>query len=119
VIRLNIAVFAILFVACISSMTYAQNVQPAVYQRVSTQATIARTNWAQHGGHWGGGNWGWGYPGPYNPWFAPQVFSGTWYERPYPDHLIFNNVRSQMMATPAACGLAIEAGGTVEVTPER
>ena len=78
-------------------------VEPAVYQRLSTPAMTARTNWARHGGYWGGG-WGWGFPGFYNPWVVPQVYGGTWYQRPYPDHLIYNNVRSGAQPAPADCG---------------
>jgi hypothetical protein len=93
--------FLLTLVACISQNMSAQEAQPAVYQRVSTQAEITRASWAHQGGglwsggNWGSGGWGWGSPGFYNPWMAPQVFGGTWYQRPYPDHLIYNNVRSR------------------------
>jgi hypothetical protein len=131
VVRSTVSVFLIL-AACAAPVARANTAEqassdtqvastdivPAVYQRVSTQATIMRANWARHGGPWGGGGWGWGYPGFYNPWVAPQVYGGTWYQRPYPDHLIYNNVRSGMPIAPAACGLADEAV-SVEVAPER
>lgn len=105
VLRWIVASYLIAIAACATSAVRADETQPAVYQRVSTQATIARAIWAQRGGQWGGGNWGWGYPGFYNPWIAPQTFGGTWYQRPYPDHLIYNNVRSGMPLAPAACCL--------------
>jgi hypothetical protein len=99
-------------VACASPSTSAEDAGPAVYQRIRTNPTIARTNGAPLGGYWGGG-----YPGFYNPWFAPQVFSGTWYQRPYPDHLIYNNVRSGMPPAPNACGIG-EADASASVPIE-
>lgn len=76
-----------------TSDVHAEQVVSAVYQRVSTHAAVARRNWGHHGG-----SWGWGNPGFYNPWFGPQYFAGTWYERPYPDHLIYSNVRSRTVS---------------------
>jgi hypothetical protein len=116
VVRLS-ALFCLVLAACDASFIRADtagqassgtqvttaDTMPAVYQRVSTQATIARTNWARGNGNWGGGGWGWG-PGFYNPWIAPQVFGGTWYQRPYPDHLIYNNVLSGMPPIQSPCG---------------
>jgi hypothetical protein len=69
------------------SACHAEEVIPAVYQRTSTHAMLQQTNWSHHGA-------GWGVGGFYNPWFSPFTFAGTWYQRPYPDHLVFNNVRS-------------------------
>lgn len=89
-IRVNrLLIVSAVLVTALSLDVRADEIVPAVYQRTSTRTAIARANWARHGG-----NWGWGYPGFYNPWFAPQAFAGTWNQRPYPDHLIFNNVRS-------------------------
>lgn len=114
VVRSIVAV-CLIFAACGASVVRADEAQPAVYQRVSTQAAVARANWARDGGHWGGGRWGWGYPGFYNPWFAPQFYGGTWYQRPYPDHLIYNNVRSGP-PMPIPCELPSNA---MEVAPDR
>jgi hypothetical protein len=74
---------------CAVSACHAEEVIPAVYQRTSTHAMVQNANWSHHGGGWGSG-----FGGFYNPWFSPQYFAGTWYQRPYPDHLVFNNVRS-------------------------
>jgi hypothetical protein len=78
-----------LFVSLLSgvAVSHAEEVLPAVYQRTSTHAMVQQANWSHHGGDWSGG-------GFYNPWFTPFTFAGTWYQRPYPDHLVFNNVRS-------------------------
>jgi hypothetical protein len=46
---------------------------------------------------------------------VPQVFGGTWYQRPYPDHLIYNNVRSGVPTVQSPCGF----GEAVEVVPTR
>jgi hypothetical protein len=84
----------------------AQEAAPAIYQR---SRDIAFANGGGGHGH-NGGNWGGAF---YNPWFGTQFYAGTWYQRPYPDHLIYNNVRSHMVpiqqatpACPAACGVA-------------
>ncbi len=69
-------------------------VDAPVYQR---NREIAFVN-GYHGGHGhlGGGGYG-GYTVfgiPYgNPWFAPQVYAGTWYERPYPYHFDYYRMR--------------------------
>lgn len=89
-------VFALaLFVSLLSSVaaSRAEEAVPAVYQRTSTHAMVQQANWSHHGGGWGSG-------GFYNPWFTPFTFAGTWYQRPFPDHLVFNNVRSH--AAPMA-----------------
>jgi hypothetical protein len=99
-------IFALaLFLSLLSgvAVSHAEEVVPAVYQRTSTHAMVQQANWSHHGGTWGGG---WGSGGFHNPWFTPFSFAGTWYQRPYPDHLVFNNVRSHavpVMPMPTDC----------------
>ena len=72
----------------------AEETVPAVYQR---SRDIAFANDGDIGGghgHHGGGDWRGGF---YNPGFGIHFYAGTWYQRPYPDHLIYNNVRSHMV----------------------
>jgi hypothetical protein len=56
-----------------------------------------------HGG--GHGHHGGGYGGFYSPWFTPQYFSGTWYERPYPYHFDYYRMR---YGTPPAQQTALD-----------
>lgn len=76
----------------------AEDTVPAVYQR------SREGEFVNHGGGWQGGQRGWGNwgGGLYNPWFGPQFFAGTWYQRPYPDHMIYNNVRSGIPSVPGS-----------------
>jgi hypothetical protein len=79
----------------------AEDMVPAVYQRTSSHSMVQQANWSQHGGSGGPG-----FGGYFNPWFVQPYFAGTWYQRPYPDHLVFNNVRSHaipMMPLEADC----------------
>jgi hypothetical protein len=91
----EITVFRNLALALLASLvgeiasSHAEDVIPAVYQRTSSHSMVQQANWSQHGSAWGPG-----YGGFFNPWFAQPYFAGTWYQRPYPDHLVFNNVRS-------------------------
>jgi hypothetical protein len=85
--NLALALLASLLVEIATSE--AEDVVPAVYQRTSSHSMVQQANWSQHGGSWGSG-----YGGFFNPWFAQPSFAGIWYQRPYPDHLVFNNVRS-------------------------
>ncbi|GEM_PF-2065243 len=71
----------------------AEEALPAIYQRSRDIAFVNAGHGGGHGHH-GGGQWGGGF---YNPWFGTQFYAGTWYQRPYPDHLIYNNVRSRMV----------------------
>ena len=57
------------------------------YQR---SRDVAFVNYVGGHGHHGGG---YGYGGFYNPWFASQIFAGTWYERPYPHHFDYYRMR--------------------------
>jgi hypothetical protein len=76
--------------------TNAEEAVPAVYQRSREVSFVHGGGHGHHGGggNWGGGQWGGGF---YNPWFGTQFYAGTWYQRPYPSHLDFNNVRSHMV----------------------
>jgi hypothetical protein len=83
---------AVLVASCVSNIVRA--VDAPVYQR---DREIAFVN-AGHGGHGhhGGGGYGGslGYGVPYAyPWIAPQVYAGTWYERPYPYHFDYYRMR--------------------------
>ena len=84
--------FMAIVVSCMSSIIRADDAP--VYQR---DREIAFVN-AGHGGHGhhGGDGFG-GYPGfgvPYGyPWYGPQFYVGTWYERPYPYHFDYYRMR--------------------------
>jgi hypothetical protein len=92
----------------LSPITRADEALLAVYQRTRDITSFFPANGRLTGGHWGAVD-----PGFYNPWFAPQAFVGTWYERPYPHHFDYYRWRSNTAAAPmptldCPCAEAIE-----------
>lgn len=89
--------FLQLYVAVIALGVFAElraeEAVPAIYQR-SRDVAFVNSGYGGGHGHHGGGQWGGGF---YNPGFGIQFYAGTWYQRPDPDHLIYNNVRSRMV----------------------
>jgi hypothetical protein len=84
--------FVVLVASCVPSIICA--VEAPVYQR-DRDIAFVNAGYGGHGHHGGGrygGSFGYGVPYGY-PWFAPQVFAGTWYERPYPYHFDYYRMR--------------------------